>query len=88
MLNWGKKESECHGNMTSKSPRVELGEATLGASKGPSITAKERPVERKQCWGQDEEWVHLVRWPSAQSRFCPAASVVFRPLVLQLCAYY
>lgn len=55
MLNWGKKESECHGNMTSKSPIVELGEATLGASKGPSITAKERPVERKQCWGQDEE---------------------------------
>lgn len=42
MINWGKNELACHGNIIPKPSRVEFGETTLGACKVPSGTGKER----------------------------------------------
>lgn len=63
MINWGKNELACHGNIIPKPSRVEFGETTLGACKVPSGTGKERQEERNH---QDKEWVHLIRWPNSQ----------------------
>lgn len=41
MINWGKNELACPGNIIPKPSRVEFGETTLGACKVPSRTGKE-----------------------------------------------
>lgn len=47
MINWGKNELACHGNIIPKPRRVEFGETPLGARKVPSGT--ERETSRKEA---------------------------------------